>query len=359
MKRKLNKRGIVFISLFVFVVLLFLITIVIYFGKLGAVSSTSSVVDFKVEKGESYSSLAKRLYDSRLIKSSFAYKIYIKLHNFDKLEAGIYELDQNMGVKGVLDALSSGKYKEDSISITFKEGINMRGIASLIASKTANTEEDVYSLLKDKDYLNKLINDYWFIDSSILNDKIYYPLEGYLFPDTYQFSVDAKVSDIFKVMLDQMGSKLAPYRSQIESGSHSVHELLTLASIVELEAGSSNDRRGVSAVFYNRIRDGWTLGSDVTTYYAAGKDFTVDLTYSELNECNAYNTRGTCFTGLPVGPISNPSIESIDGVINPATSDYYYFVADKNGKTYFSKNSSEHQAIISKLKSEGLWYVYE
>ena len=83
------------------------------------------------------------------------------------------------------------------------------------------------------------------------------------------------------------------------------------------------------------------------------------MTRAELDECNAYNTRGTCFTGLPVGPISSPSLESIDGVMNPTVSDYYYFVADKNGNTYFTKSDSEHLATIARLKREGLWFVYE
>ena len=156
-----------------------------------------------------------------------------------------------------------------------------------------------------------------------------------------------------------MDVELSKYKSQIESSDYSVHELLTLASIVELEPGSSHERNGVATVFYNRIKAGWTLGSDVTTYYAVQKSFKEDLLASELSACNAYNTRGTCFKGLPVGPISNPSHESIEGVMNPTVSDYYYFVADKNGKTYFTKTSSEHEQIIAKLKREGLWYVYE
>ena len=97
------------------------------------------------------------------------------------------------------------------------------------------------------------------------------------------------------------------------------------------------------------------LGSDVTTYYAEQKPFTEDLLLTELNECNAYNTRGNCFQGLPVGPISNPSISSIEAALNPATSDYYYFVADSSKKVYFNKTLTEHNQTVAKLKSEGKW----
>lgn len=359
MKRKLNKKGIIVVSLVVFVCLLCLITVCVYFIKLKPVSKSSSLVSFSVVEGDTYNSISSRLSDSDLIRSTLAYKIYVKTHRLDTLKVGTYSLDKNMGVKELLNTLSDGNYKEDYTIITFREGINIRGIASLIDANTNNTEDDVYSLLCDRDYLNSLINDYWFVTDEILNESIYYPLEGYLFPDTYQFAKDASVRDIFAVMLNQMDVVLSNYKRQIENSSYSIHKLLTLASIVELEAGSSHERNGVAAVFYNRIRDGWTLGSDVTTYYAARKDFTVDLTASELSECNAYNTRGTCFVGLPVSPISSPSRESIEGVMNPIQSDYYYFVADKNGNTYFNATDSGHQATIASLKRDGLWYVYE
>ena len=293
-----------------------------------------------------------------MIRSDLAYKIYVKTHSTGTLKKGIYDLREDMSVKDIIDTLS-GDYKDDHITITFKEGINMRKIASIIASNTDNTEDDVYNLLSDRNYLNSLIDNYWFITDEILDDRIYYPLEGYLFPDTYKFSYGVSVKDIFKAMLDQMDLKLSNYKNQINNSGYSVHKLLTLASIVELEAGTSHERNGVASVFYNRINAGWTLGSDVTTYYAARKDFDVDLTRAELDECNAYNTRGTCFTGLPVGPISSPSLESIDGVMNPTVSDYYYFVADKNGNTYFTKSDSEHLATIARLKREGLWFVYD
>lgn len=133
---------------------------------------------------------------------------------------------------------------------------------------------------------------------------------------------------------------------------------MTLASIVELEGARSDDRRGVAGVFYNRLSTGNTLGSDVTTYYAVGKDFTVYLTWDDLNSCNGYNTRGTCVKGLPIGPIASPSFASLKATLEPEIHDYLFFVADKNGKTYFTKTNAEHEAITAKLKREGLWFVY-
>ena len=207
-------------------------------------------------------------------------------------------------------------------------------------------------------FINKLINDYWFLTDDIVNDNIYYKLEGYLFPNTYTFaSVDVGLEDIIYKLLNETDKQLSKYKDLIDSSSYSVHELLTLASIVELEGSNSDDRKGVAGVFYNRLNNGWTLGSDATTYYANKiDDWTYSLSYKELNNCNnKYNTRCSKISGLPVGPISNPGIESIVAVLEPTLHDYFYFVADCTGKTYLTKNSTEHNNIINKLKQEGKW----
>ena len=172
------------------------------------------------------------------------------------------------------------------------------------------------------------------------------------------FNKNASIKEIIEVLINGLGNKLEPYKDKIMAGNMSVHEILTLASIVELEGASSEDRSGVAGVFYNRLKDNWHLGSDVTTYYAFGKNFDVELTIDEYNTCNPYNTRSTCFTGLPVGPICSVSLDSLVSTINPTESDYYYFVADKNKKTYYAKDYNEFNNIINELKSNGLWYTY-
>lgn len=346
------------ISLIAVLVLIVVSCLIWYTNSLKAVGKDKKI-EFLVSQNETFSTLGSALESKGLIKSELAYKIYIKLSKPVKLKAGTYELNTNMSVKEIVDVLSEGNsYNPNNVTITFKEGINMRAIASLIEEKTDNTALDVYNLLKDDAYLNELINTYWFVTEEVKNKNIYYSLEGYLFPDTYQVDKTKGVKDIFKLMLDRMGQELEPYKTEIESSQYSIHELLTLASIIELEAGTSHERSKVAGVFYNRLADNWTLGSDVTTYYAAKKTFKEDLTYEELQACNYYNTRGTCFTGLPVGPISSPSSESIEGVMRPTSHNYYYFVADKNGKTYFNTNSAGHNATIADLKENDLWYEY-
>ena len=212
--------------------------------------------------------------------------------------AADYELSKNMGVRKIVDILSSKDgAKSTSVSITFPEGINMRKVATIIANNTNNKEEDVFNLLDDSSYINDLIDKYWFLTSDIEKDGIYYPLEGYLFPNTYSLkSKDVSVEEIFKILLDETSKQLNKYKSEIENNKLSVHEILTLASMVELEAVTDDDRNGVASVFLNRLSNDMSLGSDVTTYYAAKIDMGErDLYKSEISDCNDYNTRCSTF----------------------------------------------------------------
>ncbi len=307
--------------------------------------------------------MAPKLKEAKLIRSELAYKLYVKLTNPKTFQAGKYPMKQTMSVKEIIDMLEkNATYNPDAVIILFPEGKNMRGIAKIIAANTNNTEEDVFLLLKDTAFIDEMIAKYWFLDPVIKDERIFYPLEGYLFPDTYEFSgKDATVKEIFQVMLSETDKKLQPYKEAMQSGKYSVHEYLTLASIVEHESWNSDDRAGIAGVFYNRLNAGWALGSDVTTYYAVQVDMGErDLYKSELEDYNAYNTRNSKMAGkLPIGPICNPGLESIKAAINPKQHEYFYFVADKNRQIYFSKTYEEHQRIIADLKSKGLWYVYE
>ena len=336
---------------------------VFYNVNLRAVSSKSTEVDFMVESGSTYYSVISKLKSEGLIRSELCFKLYVKFNKVNNVEAGTYKLNKNMSVKEIVDVFSKGNnYNPEAIVITFKEVKNMRSIASTIAKYTNNTETDVYNLLKNKEYLNSLINKYWFITDEILNDDIYYSLEGYLYPNTYEFkNEDVNVEDIFKTMLDQMDKELTKYKTDILSSDYSVHEILTLASIIELEGNKSDDRAGIAGVFFNRLTNGQPLGSDVTTYYAAKIELSErDLYQAEIEDRNNYNTRSDYLAGkLPIGPISNPSIESIKAVLYPENNNYYYFVSDVNGKTYFSETYQEHLQIRNDLIEAGLWYMYE
>lgn len=360
----MKKFLIILALLLVFIILLVLCALGYYKVSLDPVDKNSKEeITIEVEKGDTYYSLSKKLKDNDLIQSELTYKIYLKLNKPSGIKAGQYKLSKSNSVSDIVHILSNdGIYvNPNEITITFLEGKHMRYIATTIDKNTNNTASDVSKLLKDKEYLNSLIEKYWFIDKSILNKNIYYSLEGYLYPNTYNFTnKDVTVEEIFEKMLDEMEKQLEPFKEDIIKSKYSAHEILTLASIVELEGGNSNDREGIAGVFYNRLKNNWSLGSDVTTYYAAKLEFNErDLYESEINDKNAYNTRSDYLAGkLPVGPICNPSVNSIKAVLNPKKSSYFYFVADKNGKTYFTKTYQEHLAKRDELKRAGLWYNY-
>lgn len=315
-------------------------------------------ITFKINSGESTTQIINDLKDSDLIRNKFFTKFYMYINNKTNLKAGDYILNKNMSTATIVNKLYNGDAIDDSLTITFLEGKRLTNYVDQIANNFDYSKEEIMTKLSDKAYLKSLIDKYWFIDDEILNSKLYNSLEGYLYPDTYTFKADSSIDDIIAKMLDNMSQKINDYQEAIKNSNHTYHELLTLASIVELEAASSDDRLNVAGVFYNRLNSGWTLGSDVTTYYGAQKNLTDELSQSECLECNAYNTRSTCLIGLPVGPIDSPSIDAIKAVINPNKNDYYFFVADINKKVYFSQTSEEQAKVIATLKSENMWYNY-
>ena len=331
-----------------------------YKVNLQAVSKESETVDITIEEGMSLSKIIRLLNEKGLIKNEKIFKLYAKLNKINTIRAGEYELNKNMDAEDLVNKFNEGP-KDSTVNITFVEGKNMRWIASKIAEKTSNTEEEVFEKLSDEEYLDELIQKYWFITDEIKNKDIYYSLEGYLFPDTYNFEKKVTVEEIFKKMLDEMETKLNPYKEEIQKSSISVHKILTVASIIELESSNDDDKAKVSSVIYNRLNKNMSIGSDVTTYYAIKVDMSErNLTSKDLNTSNPYNTRGPNMNGkLPVGPISSVSASSIKAALYPETTDYLYFVADKNGKVYFARTIEEHNKNIANLKKQGLWYTYE
>lgn len=356
----MKKYKLVIIILVVLVVLAF--SLGFYYNyQISPMDRDGEKIIVEIKEG-SIASIGETLYENGLIRSTFIFKIYVKLNGVNSLKASTYELNKNMKLAEIINVLEEGNaYNPDEIRITFKEGLNVRKIAKVVEENTNNTYDDFMKLMEDDSYIDSLIDKYWFLTDEIRNEKIYYPLEGYLFPETYAFlNKDVDVKTIVETMLDEMGEQLTFYRDKIEKSKYSVHKMLTLASIVELEGASASDRASVAGVFYNRLNDGWSLGSDVTTYYYLKiDDFKQSLSGNKnLLTCdNAYNTRCTSFIGLPVGPISNPGLESLEGTVNYREHNYYYFVADCNGKTYLSKNSTEHYNIIQRLKNENNWCV--
>lgn len=355
-----NKILFILLGFVALCLLVFVIVSKIYLDPVD--KNSDEVVEFVVKPGSSKNAIADSLEKAGLIKNALFFKFYIKLNSSKELYAGTYNLSKGMSVNEIIKVLNSNKSIEnESIMITFIEGKRLTDYVKKISDTFGYSEREILSYIDSEEFVNSSIEKYWFITDIVKDEKIYHPLEGYLFPDTYSFKKNATIDEIVNKLILTMGQKLEVYKDELDISDYTVHEILTLASIIELEGASSDDRKGVAGVFYNRLALGEPLGSDVTTYYGVNKDFSKDLSKVNLRSCNGYNTRAesSCpIIGLPVGPIASPSLASISATIEPEEHDYYYFVADKNKKTYFSKTYSEHIQTVSNLKKQGLWYQY-
>lgn len=346
---KKNKKLIVILSVIVGLILVSVVTIVIL---LSPVSKSSDIVEFTVKKGEGKEKIVDNLKDAKLIKSKYATFVYIVLSGKKNLQAGSYEFSRNMSVKDIITSLSTGdivNVKRDEVRITFKEGDTLKNFVTMVANETNIDYDGAIKKLSDKAYLKGLIADYWFLTDDILDEDIYFPLEGYLYPETYNFYKETSIEQVIRKVLNVTNERLEPIKSKIENSKYNIHELLTIASIAEKEANTNSDRAMVTQVIYKRLGLNMALGMDVTSYYGVQKEMTEAITQLDLNDKNPYNTRVTTFIGLPVGPICNPSIGSINAALEPADTDYLYFVADINtGKVYFAKTNEEFNVLVKK-----------
>lgn len=308
-----------------------------------------------IEQPTTNKKIGKILKQNNLIKNDLFFLIYLKVNNINDLKAGTYKLNTSMTLKEIIEKIQGGKiYTDDTIRITFREGINYREFARIVEKNTNNSYDDVLNILNDKEYVNSLIEDYWFLTDKILDDKIYYPLEGYLFPDTYEFkNKDVTVPEIIKKLLDQMDKVLSPYSSKIEIDKYNVHELLTLASIAEKEVSNKSnedDRKKVVSVFVNRLNKGISLGSDITTRYSIKLDESRPLTKSEYATNNPYNTRNINNVGLIPSPICMVSKDSIEASIDRIDTNYLYFISNiSTGETFFFEKSKDFEAKKQEL----------
>ncbi|MDD6403436.1 MAG: endolytic transglycosylase MltG [Mollicutes bacterium] len=311
-------------------------------------------IEVEITKGISVVKISNILKEEKLIRSKTLFKVYIKLYSNKTLKAGNYMLNRSMSLSEIVEVLEEGsKFDSSTLKLTFKEGQRITDYAKVVADSTNNNYEDVIAIFKDKNYMSELINKYWFLTNNILQDGIYYPLEGYLAPDTYYFKdSDVDTKEIIERMLDEMNKELTEYRVSL---GNNVHYYLTMASIVELEGKTLEDRQNIMGVFNNRISAGMHLGSDVTTYYAFQASMSTKLTSEQYNTTNPYNTRPTSKVGPPIGPICNPDLTSIQASINPINNNYLYFVADSNGKVYYSRTIDEQNKVIQDLISSGKW----
>lgn len=332
-------------------VALMIIGFVFYQQGISAVSSNDDEVIVNIESGSTATQMLNTLDEAGLVKNKLCGKIFLKFHHFDNLQANTYVFKKNMSLSQIFSIMENPEFEYILKSqLTIKEGNTIPEVAKSFAEILNISSDEVIQQWNQKDYLSKLIDEYWFIDESILDPDLLYPLEGYLYPETYYVTQqDPTVESLTKLALDMMDEKLKVYQDDIDKLKWTPHQFLTFASIVERESLFDEDRAKIAGVFMNRLNANMLLQSDITVNYAWQRTG-VDVSIDHLKIDSKYNTYK--YTGLPVGPISTISQVTLDACAHYEKSDYLFFFAKEDGTVLYSKTYEEHQQVVKENK----WY---
>lgn len=297
-----------------------------------------------IEQGMTTEQIANELKDCGAVKIPILFRVYARFKNYDsQFKYGLYTFNNEAGYEALSVMLIEEGAKAESVKVTIPEMSTVDEIAEILENKGVCTKSDFISEVQTGEF------DYDFV-KAIPDEKVYYRLEGYLFPETYDFYYyDSKECAHLAIdrMLKTLDEKLTDgLRKKISDSGYTLHEIMTMASIVELEAGGSPDEMAnVASVFFNRLKSDefGTLGSSPTRKYPYGG-----------GKYNTYESEG-----LPPGPLCSPSFNSIKASTEPTENfDYYYFVTDASMKFYYNKTLAEHNSTIARLKAAKNW-IYE
>ena len=284
--------------------------------------------------GQGLNRIAKTLEKEEIISSQVYFKFYTKFKNFEKkIQAGEYLLSASKSPEQILEILTRGKVK--LYKITFPEGLTLKETAGLLEKSGRCNGSAFESLCHDRSFIGSL--------------GLKLPsLEGYLFPDTYFFPKQTTCETIIRTMLQHFNNTFTPkWNARADELGLSVHEVVTLASIIEKETGDASERPLISSVFHNRLRKNMRLESDPTVIYGI-KNFDGNIKRKHLKMVTPYNTYQ--IKGLPAGPIANPGALSLSAALYPARSDYLFFVSRKDTTHQFSKTIQAHRKAVKKYQ---------
>ena len=289
---------------------------------------------FTIVPGDSFRSITRRLADLGIIHSPFKFRLLARLNKQDKrIKTGEYRLSSSQSPGEILAKFIN----EDVIlhRLTVPEGYNLNQIAQAVAAAGLASVDDFLTATNDPQLINVL--------------KINAPsLEGYLFPDTYHFSLTVEPATIIGTMVRKLKTIFTPaWEAAARQAGFTIHQVLTLASIIEKETGDPGERALISSVFHNRLKKRMRLESDPTVIYGI-PDFDGNLTRKHLHTPGPYNTYLN--TGLPPGPIANPGAEAIKAALFPEKSDYLFFVSKKDGTHHFSTHFAAHNRAVKKYQ---------
>jgi len=322
----------ILISMCIVVCAVFVTDLWIYAGNPASSDSNEAVIH--VKPGQPFSATTQTLYEKRLIKSPFRFNLIARFKGYDKkLQAGEYLLSGSMSPLKLLDKLVKGEVK--LYKFTVPEGYNIYQIAELAAEA---------GFAKKTDFIDAATDASDARQKGIEADTF----EGYLFPDTYFFPRGTTSKTIIATMVGRFRSVFRPeWKNQGQTYGFTIHQVVTLASIIEKETGEPSERPIISSVFHNRLKKRMRLESDPTVIYAI-KNFNGNLTRKHLAAPTPYNTYK--IRGLPVGPIANPGLDSLQAALYPLNTPYIYFVSKKDKTHHFSTNLKDHNKAVRKYQ---------
>lgn len=329
-------------------------------------TKATEAVQVEIPEGSTTLDIGKILVENKLIKNATVFNYYSKIKSYNNFQSGFYNLKQTMSVDDIAKALQESgtptAQKEPAGKILIVEGYTLTQISQAITNntqtedkndKTPFTSEAFMATVTNTDFINRMVTAYPQLFASLpaKDSGVIYQLEGYLFPAVYEYTEETTMEELVEQMIAAMDARLQPYYETIASKNLTVNEVLTLASLVEKEGSTDEDRRNIASVFFNRINSGMPLQSNIAILYAQGK-LGQETTLAEdagidTNIDSPYNIYWKA--GLMPGPVDSPSVSAIEAVINANTTDYLYFVADvTTGTVYYAKTIDEHDQNVAK-----------
>ncbi|NUM25191.1 MAG: endolytic transglycosylase MltG [Candidatus Buchananbacteria bacterium] len=304
------------------------------------IAGSQETKEFVVEPGWGSTKISHELKRAGLIRNAYVFQLYVWTHDIDtRLQDGEYFLSPAQNLKEIAQILSRGAGLTKEVTLTFIEGWNNQDIAEYLEELGIASQDDFFEIIQTK-------ADWWDEYELLASRPKNHDLEGYLFPDTYRVFHDATITDIVRKTLDNLDKKITPeLRQEISRQGKTIHEILTLASILEKEVSSDKDRKIVADIFYKRLAIGMPLQADSTVNYATGKSV-ARSSADDLQADSPYNTYK--HKGLPPGPIANPSLSSIMAAIYPEKNAYYYFLTTPDGHVVYNETHDGHVADKAK-----------
>ncbi len=309
---------------------------------------TTEEIAVQIPLGSGVTAISAILEENGIVKNGQIFKYYAKFKNESQFQAGDYTFTPAMTLDEIIETLKTGKlYRTPEFTITVPEGLTLEQIADVIAKNTSYTAEEFMAKVTDDAFIEQMIAEYpELITEEVKADNIRYDLEGYLYPATYPFyTKKPALEEIIGTMIEAMNTLVVDYKELIAERDMTVHEFLTFASLLEEEATASTDRETIASVFYNRLETGMPLQTDPTVLYSLGEHKDRVL-YADLEVDNPYNTYKN--KGLPPGPIAGAGKVSLEATAAPSSTDYLFFLADKEGNNHFAKTYEEHLVNVDK-----------